>query len=475
MNYNKVNKFILSELINICGEKDVIVDKKRIIDYSHDEYIKPDENTFPELVVKPKTVYEISKIIKLANRNLIPVTVRGGGTGLSGGAVSFCGGILLSMENLKKIVEVDKKNFMATVESGVTLQEFAKELEKHNLFFPPKPGDEYAMIGGMIATNAGGARVVKYGTMRNLVRGLEVVLPDGEIINVGGKLIKNSAGYSLLNLFIGSEGTLGIITKAIISIMSRNVNTLTILVPYDNIDSAIKTVTEILNTKNVPVSIEFLELEPILLTEKLLGKSWPVKVGKAHLMIVIDNKCGECVNEQTEHISEICNNNGALEIFVAENNVKQKEIAEIRSNLYESIKNYVVEILDIAVPPASIGDFVNELHQLEKKYSVWLPTYGHAADGNVHTHYMSGKYFNGEIIPVPENEWRSKRDLVVEEIVKTGISFGGSISGEHGIGVTKINFMRSMYSEKYLDLLKKIKTVFDENNILNPGKMIPSL
>jgi len=471
--YNKIDDNILAELQNICGKENVIFDKTRILDYAHDEYIKPSQDTYPEVVIKPSSTIEVSRIMQLANKNLVPVTVRGGGTGLSGGAVSFSGGILLSMEKMNRIIEVDTKNFVITTEAGVMLKDFVAEAEKNNLFFPPKPGDEFAMIGGMIATNAGGARVVKYGSMRNFVRGVEIVLSDGRILNIGRKLVKNSAGYSILNLFVGSEGTLGVITKATISVMPSNVVSTTLLVAYENIYSAIESVSEILKIRNIPISVEFIELEPVILTEKLLNKSWPVKIGKAQLMIIIDSHCKECLTSDAQYLEKVCKKNSAIEIFVADNKINQDTISEIRSNLYEAIKNFVVEILDISVPPAQIADFVNELHNLEKKYSVWLPTYGHAADGNVHTHYMKGKYVDGKIVPLPEKEWKEKKDVVVNEIIEIGISLGGSISGEHGIGIVKKDFMKKMYSAEYLSLLKSIKNVFDVKNILNPGKVVP--
>jgi len=220
MNYNKVDQKVLDQLKNICGEENVVVDKEKLVDYTHDEYPWFEETYYPEVVVKPQNEKQVSEILKLANQNLIPVTPRGAATGLAGGCVPLYGGIVLSLENMNKILEIDKQNFVVVAEAGVPLMKFFKEIEQEGLFFPPHPGDESAMIGGVIATNAGGARAVKYGVIRNFVRGIEVVLPNGEIITCGGKLVKNSAGYSLLNLFIGSEGTLGVITKGILSVVS---------------------------------------------------------------------------------------------------------------------------------------------------------------------------------------------------------------------------------------------------------------
>ncbi len=472
MKYNKVDNEILERLRIICGTENVITDKEKLIDYSHDEYPRQEIKSYPEVVVKPRNEQEVAEVLKLANENLIPVTPRGAATGLAGGCVPVYGGIVLSLENMNRIIEIDKQNFVVVTESGVPLMKFFKEIEQQGLFFPPHPGDESAMIGGVIATNAGGSRAVKYGVIRNFVRGIEVVLPNGNIIQCGGKLIKNSAGYSLLNLFIGSEGTLGVITKATIAVVPPLASVVTLVVPFENIDSAINAVPEILRSNVLPMAIEFVELEPIILTEKLLNKSWPTKQGSAHLMIIIDAQDKDTALSFAEKVAEVCEKYNAMEVFIADTTDKQQTILEIRSHLYESIKNFTVEILDIAVPIAKIAEFVNNIHEIEKKYGIWLPTYGHAGDGNVHIHYMKGKFVNGEIIQLKESEWQPKLEEVIDKIIDLGLQLGGSITGEHGVGLVKKKYMGKMYSAEYLSLLKSIKNVFDPKNILNPGKII---
>jgi glycolate oxidase len=472
MNYNKVDQKVLDQLKNICGEENVIVDKEKLVDYTHDEYPWFEETYYPEVVVKPQNEKQVSEILKLANQNLIPVTPRGAATGLAGGCVPLYGGIVLSLENMNKILEIDKQNFVVVAEAGVPLMKFFKEIEQEGLFFPPHPGDESAMIGGVIATNAGGARAVKYGVIRNFVRGIEVVLPNGEIITCGGKLVKNSAGYSLLNLFIGSEGTLGVITKGILSVVSPPKSMITLVVPFESIELAIKTVPEVLKTGVVPMAIEFLELQPIILTEKLLNKTWPTKQGNAHLMFIIDAQNDDVALNSAETIAAVCEQNNALEVFVADTPDKQQNVLEIRSHIYGSLKNMTVDILDVAVPSAKIPDLVNAIHEIEQKYDVWLPTYGHAGDGNVHTHYMKAKFHNGELVPVEETKWKTQAEEVITQILKTGISLGGTITGEHGVGLIKKKYMSLMYPPSYISLLKEIKRLFDPNNILNPGKII---
>lgn len=472
MNYNKVDQKILEQLISICSKENVIVEKEKLVDYTHDEYPYYETVYYPEVVVKPSTTKQVAEILKLANNNLIPVTPRGAATGLAGGCVPIYGGIVLSLENLNKILEIDKQNFVVVVEAGVPLMKFFKEIEQEGLFFPPHPGDESAMVGGVVATNAGGARAVKYGLIRNFVRGIEVVLADGTIIQCGGKLVKNSAGYSLLNLFIGSEGTLGVITKVIFAVITPPKSMITLVVPFENIELAIRSVPEILRSGVLPMAIEFLELEPIILTEKLLNKTWPTKQGSAHLMLIIDAQDEDTALSFAEKIAEVCEKNNAIEVFIADTTEKQHNILEIRSHLYESLKNTTVDILDVAVPPAKIAEFVNKIHEIEKKYGVWLPTYGHAGDGNVHTHYMKGKFVDGEIVKLDETEWKNKMDTVINEIIKTGIELGGTITGEHGVGMIKRKYMKMMYNEQYISILRNIKRIFDPNNILNPGKII---
>jgi len=472
MNYNKIDQKILDQLKHICGEENVVTDKEKLVDYTHDEYPYFEETYYPEIVVKPQNEKQVSEILRLANENLIPVTPRGAATGLAGGCVPLYGGIVLSLENMNKILEIDKQNFVVVAEAGVPLMKFFKEIEKEGLFFPPHPGDESAMIGGVVATNAGGARAVKYGVIRNFVRGIEVVLPNGEIINCGGKFIKNSAGYSLLNIFIGSEGTLGVITKAILSVVSPPKSLITLVVPFESIEQAIKTVPEVLKTGVIPMAIEFLELQPIILTEKLLNKTWPTKQGTAHLMFIIDAQNDEIALNSAETIASVCEQNNALEVFVADTQDKQQNILEIRSHLYESLKSMTVDILDVSVPAAKIPEFVETIHEIEKKYDIWLPTYGHAGDGNVHTHYMKAKFQDGELVPVEETKWKTLAEEVITQILKTGVSLGGTITGEHGVGIIKKKYMSLMYSPTYILLLKKLKQLFDPNNILNPGKII---
>lgn len=482
------HKELVKRLQDIVGAKDVIAEKDRLENYSHDEFALPTIRKFPEVAVRPHNSEEISKILKLANREKIPVTPRGGGTGLCGGCVPIKGGIVILFENLNKVLEVDKENFMVVVEAGAMLRDLYARIEKENLFFPPHPGDETATVGGVIATNAGGSRAVKHGVVRNFVRGLEVVLPQGDIINIGGKFIKNSTGLNLLNLFIGSEGTLGIITKAIISLLPPPKETSTLIVPYDKIQDAIKTVPQIIKDNILPLAVEFIEADAIELTEKFLGRNWPVKGGEAYLLILIDGADKEETEHLSEAIAEICIKNNAKDVFVADGKAKQKEILDFRSQMYEAMKPNCIETLDIVVPRSEIVNHIEVIHKIEKEYNIWLPTYGHAADGNVHTHIMrfsakgarlpnerqnggqgpaSGGGFNREV----KKDWQQIYPIVRDLLHRDAREKGGMVSGEHGIGVVKREYLTEFLDEKQIRLMKAIKAVFDPNGILNPGKI----
>jgi glycolate oxidase len=471
MAYRKVSEQVIRQLQRITGEKNVIIDPEKKLDYSHDEFSLPDIAEEPEVVVKPKTPEEVSEILRLANREKISVTPRGGATGLCGGCVPSYKGIVLSLESMNRIVEVDKPNQMIVVEPGVMLMDFYSQVEDAGLFFPPHPGDETAMIGGVIAANAGGARAVKYGVVRNYVRGLEVVLPSGAIVHLGGKLMKSSTGYNLLNLMIGSEGTLGIITKATLQLMPCPPVIRSLIIPYDELEQAIETVPDLIGQKILPLAVEFIPKEVIKITEEFLRKQWPVTMGSTYLLIILDTSSEEGMDKLSEEVAGVCLDHQALDVFVADSPSKQQQVLEIRSMIYEAIKSHTLEILDIAVPRAEIAKHVKRVREVSEKYGIWLPTFGHAADGNVHTHIMKARYENGKIVPLPEEDWKSKFEKIREELYRDCKQRGGVISGEHGIGLVKKPYLSYVIEEETIALMRGIKKLFDPHNILNPGKI----
>jgi glycolate oxidase len=465
-----LNQEFLDELRKIVGVGNVLVDPEKLEDYGHDEFSLRDIARVPAAAVTPSDTAQVAAVLALAGAFRIPVTPRGGATGLCGGCVPSEGGIVLSLEKLRAI-EIDEKNQMAVAEAGVTLMDFIKAVEEAGLYFPPHPGDESAMIGGLVATNAGGSRAVKYGVIRNYIRGLEVVLADGRVIHPGGKYIKSSTGYNLMNLFIGSEGTLGIITKAVIQLMAQPPVLRTLVIPFAELEAAIEAVPRLLRKNIVPVAVEFVGLDVIAITEEFLRKRWPSHEGTTHLLVILDAATEEEQDRLSQAVAEVCLEMGAIDVFIADTPGKQDEVLAIRSKIYEAIKAETIEILDISVPRAGIAGHVRRVQEVAKKYDIWLPTFGHAADGNVHTHIMKARFEDGKIVPAPESEWRDKIDAVRADLYRDGRERGGVISGEHGIGLVKKPFLSLALEEAQIELMKGIKKVFDPNGILNPGKI----
>lgn len=466
-----MNERLIKGLQGITGPNNVIFDESSLQNYSHDEFPLASIRVIPQAAVKPRDTEQISKILKLANQLKVPVTPRGGGTGLCGGCVPAKGGIVLLLDELNKIIEVDKDNLMVVAQAGVMLKDLFVRVEKEGLFFPPHPGDETAMVGGVIATNAGGARAVKHGTMRNFVRGLEVVLPAGEVISLGGKFIKNSTGFSLMNLFIGSEGTLGVITKATISLLPEPKAVATLIVPFDTINDAIGAVPVIIRERALPLAVEFIESDAIEYTEKQLERSWPVKGGKAYLLIILDADSKEGLDRLCEDIAEICMNNRARDVYIADQKTKQHDILEFRSQMYEAIKSNCIETLDIVVPRSEIPGHIETVHKIEREYGLWLPTYGHAGDGNAHIHIMKFGFKGGKPDFMVNKDWERIYPAVRALVHEDGKNRGGMVSGEHGVGLVKKEYLHDFLGDAQIGLMRSIKKAFDPNGILNPGKI----
>ena len=468
-NYNRPDDGMLRALREIVGEQDVVTDSERMVDYSHDEYALEDIRRFPDVVVKPRSTEAVSRVVRLCNEKNVSLTPRGGGTGLCGGCVPLLGGVVMTLENMNKILEIDTDNLMASVEAGLRLMDFYPVVEGKGLFFPPHPGDETATVGGVIATNAGGARAVKYGVIRHFIRGLEVVLPDGEIVTLGGKFLKNSSGYNLMHLMIGSEGTLGIVTQAVISLMPPPKVMYTLVAPYDDLHDAIRTVPAIIKSKVVPMAIEFSDRTSLTLSARFLGTTWPFSEGEAQLMMIVDGSSFEEVADVAEVIHTICLKHGALDVLVADTPAKQRDILKIRSSIYEAMKAHMIEILDITVPRAEIARFVWEVQRIAQTYGTWLPTYGHAGDGNVHVNIMRSRWEDGEWREI--EDWQGKYGPLSKALHDLGKRYSGICSGEHGIGLVKKPYLGDFLDGKQIELMRRIKRSFDPNRILNPGKI----
>jgi glycolate oxidase len=460
----------LNRAADIVGSDGILTDAADLDAYSHDEYALETYLQAPEVVLKPSSEQQVAEIVRLCGETGVPVTARGGGTGLSAACVPDAGGIVLSLERLNRIVEADPDNYALTVQAGATLDKINTAAEEIGLFFPPHPGDESAMAGGMVATNAGGARAVKYGTIRRFVLGLQVVLASGQIVDLGGSFIKSSTGYSLMELMIGSEGTLGIITRVILALLPKPGSIQTLLAPFQTVAAAIESVPAVLNRGIVPFAVEFVEQSAIACAERLVKKTWPAQQGPASLLLMLDGPDEDLVLSQAEAIGEVLEEQGALDILLADNKEKQEEILGIRSMIYEALRPGTVELFDVCVPRSQIAGHVEFVHSLEKKYDVPLPTYGHAADGNVHTNFMRTRLEDGilgEEIP----DWPAKHEAVRREIFDDVIRRKGNISGEHGIGLAKRDYLINNVGQTSIELMRSIKKALDPRGILNPGKI----
>lgn len=445
-------------------------DKERVFfkddvneDYSHDELggIKK----MPDIVVQVLSTEEVSKIMKYAYENNIPVTPRGSGTGLVGAAVPLEGGIVIDLSKMNKILELDEENLTLTLEPGVLLMEISKYVEEHELFYPPDPGEKSATIGGNINTNAGGMRAVKYGVTRDYIRGLEVVLPNGEVVNLGGKVVKNSSGYSLKDLIIGSEGTLGIVTKAILKLLPLPKKAVSLLIPFNTLEDAIETVPKIIKSKSIPTAIEFMQREAILAAEEFLGKSFPDKSSDAYLLLTFDGNSTEEIEKNYENVANICLEAGALDVLISDTEERQESIWSARGCFLEAIKALTTEMdeVDVVVQRNLIGKFVTFTHELEKEKNIRIKSFGHAGDGNLHIYILRDD--------LDEENWNKKLTEIMQIMYDKAKELQGQVSGEHGIGFAKKGYLKQSLPNECIGIMRGIKYSFDPKNILNPGKV----
>ena len=465
MKFNKVTPEIIAALNTIVGDNNLLLEKFDLEPYSHDE--TEDFEFYPEIAIKPANTVEISEIMKICHSNNIPVTTRGGGTGLSGGALPAYGGVVLSTERLNRIIEIDRENFMATVEPGVITYHLHQAVEEQGLFYPVDPASkESCTIGGNVAECSGGPRAVKYGVTRDYVYGLTCVLADGRIFKTGGKLLKNVTGYNLAQLIVGSEGTLAIVTEVIVKLIPLSQFKQTMLAPFESLTSAAKALTEIFNAKIIPRAAEFMEQKAIRAAEEKLGKPFPHSDSAALLLFEIDGDRADLLDEQAEKIGEICLENGASDVFVADNPEKQSELWQMRRNIGEAVKSIAVyKEEDTVVPRSRLPELVEKITSISNKYGILTISYGHAGDGNIHVNIIKKD--------ISDDDWNNKLPDVIQELFREVVILGGAISGEHGIGWVQKNYLPLSLSDVEISLMRDIKNVFDPKGILNPGKIFP--
>ena len=461
--YNRVTKEDISALQAICGDGNVLWGDAINPDYAHDEL--GGISVMPEVLVRVSSTEEVSAIMKLAWDKTIPVTIRGSGTGLVGAAVPIHGGILLETTRMNKILSLDPDNLTVTVQPGVLLMELAAFAEENDFLYPPDPGEKSATIGGNISTNAGGMRAVKYGVTRDYVRSLTVVLPNGEIQTFGAAVAKNSSGYSLKDMIIGSEGTLAIICEAVLKLVPLPKVSLSLLVPFPDMKSAIEAVPQIIRSKVTPTAIEYMSRDTILFSESYLGKKFPDTKNDAYILLTFDGNTDAQVDQDLRTVADLCLELGALDAYIVDTEERKKSVWSARGAFLEAIKSSTTEMdeCDVVVPGNRVDTFIKYTHTLAEEFGVRIPSFGHAGDGNLHV-YICRDGLN-------DTDWEQVKSDCFDRMYEKAVELGGLVSGEHGIGYAKKDYLRRQYGDTPIALMQGIKKVFDEKNILNPGKV----
>jgi glycolate oxidase len=464
MTYKRIDQADLKVLESIINDSERILYGTQINEeFSHDELSGTE--SYPDVVVKIRSAKEASQILKYANQEKIAVTPRGAGTGLVGAAVAIEHGIMIDTTLMNHFLELDEENLTLTLEPGVLLMDLAAYVEPKGLFYPPDPGEKSATIGGNISTNAGGMRAVKYGVTRDFVRGLEVILPTGEIVDFGGKIVKNSSGYAMKDLMVGSEGTLGIVTKVILKLLPLPKKTISLLIPFPTLRQAIGTAPLIIKSRAIPTAIEFMEREVIMDSEEYLGKKFPDNQSDAYLLLKFDGNSTEEIESTYDSVAKICLEQGALDILIADTDERNESIWKARGSFLEAIKGsttYMDEV-DIVVPRNRINAFVEYTHSLQKEIGLRIKSFGHAGDGNLHAYILKDD--------LSDTIWQERLSLTMEKMYAKAHELDGQVSGEHGIGFAKRSYLNESIQPEIIGLMQGIKHVFDPNNILNPHKV----
>ncbi|MFV0606747.1 MAG: FAD-binding oxidoreductase [Niabella sp.] len=460
----KINAQHINAFKQIVGDAYVLLDEESLNRYAQDATEKL--HFLPEVILKPATAKEISEILKICNQYLIPVTPRGGGTGVSGGALPYLGGVVLSTERLNRILEIDEKNMQVTTEPGVITAVLQNAVKEKGLFYPPDPASKGScFIGGNIAENSGGPKAVKYGVVKDYVLNLEVVLPTGEVFWTGANVLKNVTGYNLTQLIVGSEGTLGIVTKIVLKLIPYPQYSLLMLATFTNLEKSCEAVTAIFQSGITPSGLELMDMDSVLLAAGKTSTKLPIHAKlQAHLIIELDGNNEMQLMEDAAQINNRLEQLNAVNILVAQDAAQKKELWKLRSRVAEIVKaeGYTIEE-DTVVPRAHMAQLIEGVKNLGKKHNFLAVCYGHAGDGNLHVRIKKSGV---------ANSWQNaEMHIILRELFTLVQSLDGAITAEHGVGLIQKDFLDIFYSEKQIQLLRDIKKVFDPKGILNPGKI----
>ena len=462
--YKKINNEDRSYFQSVVGDSNIFYSEEVLKEYSHDE--TEDLSFLPEVVVKPQNTSQISEIMKYCNSQNIPVTPCGARTGLSGGSLPVESGLVLSLEKLNSIVEIDERNLQATVEPGVINEVFQNAVKDKGLFYPPDPASQGScMLGGNIAANAGGPKALKYGVTKDYVLNLEVVIPTGEIIWTGANVLKNSTGYNLTQLMVGSEGTLGIVTKIIFRLIPLPTKDITMLVPFNSAERACEAVSSVFRAGITPSALEFIERDAVDWTMKYTDISVAIsEETKAHLLIEVDGNDMDILYSDCEKIASVMDKFDCGDILIADSNSEKENLWKLRRLVGEAVKsNSIYKEQDTVVPRAELAKLLKGVKEIGNKYGFKSVCYGHAGDGNLHVNIIKGD--------MTDENWDNELPKGIREIFHLTKDLGGTISGEHGIGLVQKDYLDIVFSDKEIELQKGIKKIFDPNNILNPRKI----
>ncbi len=458
-----LNRSIIKRLKNIVGNRNVSTSREDLVCYAYDA---SGIEVLPEAVVFPRSAAEVSSVVKLANQFRFPVYPRGAGSGNVGGSTPLGGGVVVALGKLNRIIEIDAEDQLAIVEPGVITGDLQRSVAERGLFYPPDPASlNFCTIGGNVATGAGGPKAVKYGVTYNYVLGLEVVLPSGEILNVGRKTVKGVVGYDLTSLFVGSEGTLGIITRIVLRLVPKPEKTVTLLIQFENLSDCVKAVSEVLKKQTLPSAIEFIDKNSIRAVESKFKMGFSSRVNSI-LLVEIDGD-EEIVELLKDRIVLMCQAHGAAEITVATEKGDQERLWKVRRAIAPALLSIKPAKIneDVCVPRSRISELIFILDRLSEKYSVPVASFGHAGDGNFHVNFLLDRNNTEELV---------KAEMATQELFRKVLALGGTISGEHGIGIAKSPFMEMEVGDMGIRVMRRIKKALDPNNIMNPGKMLES-
>lgn len=456
-----MKKEIIKKLTDIVGKERVMLSKEDRICYSYDATGKEGK---PDVVIKPKTAEEVSSIVKIAGQEKIPVVPRGAGSGFVGGSIPIHGGIALVMTDMNRMIELDEDNMVAIVEPGMVTYNLQQEVEKRGLFYPPDPASlKICTIGGNAATCAGGPRAVKYGVTKDYILGLDAVLPDGEILHAGVRTAKGVVGYDLTKLIVGSEGTLGVITKINLKLLPLPERIKTALAVFSKIDDASAAVSKIIASRILPSSLEFIDQSAVKCVEDYIHAGLPTDA-EALLLIEVDGD-EISVEKQIEKIGNICSDTGARDVKIAKDETERESLWKARRAISPALGHIAPTKIneDITVPRNKVPDIIRRLKNISERYKLNIVNFGHAGDGNLHVNIMTDRRNTEEM---------KRADEAVSEIFKEVLGLGGTISGEHGVGITKSKYLKDELGVTGIEVTKKIKKVFDPDNIMNPGKIL---